>query len=100
MRVRHGMRMSRNVMSVLHRLCSNLPCTSGVLLKVEKNVLHLFNRELTNSRRLVDFCFFQLRSAAKKMKPCTQELTRWSLFTFDDGVSPRGRGNRIYKWPL
>ena len=57
-------------------------------------MLPLFNRELTNSRLVVDVCFFLLRTVAKKkMKPCKQELTRLSLFMFADGVSPRGRCN-------
>ena len=91
--MRQGMRMSRNHMRVLHQLCPSLQCTSGELLKAKKNVLPLFTRELTNSRLLVDVCFFLLRSGAKKMKPCTQELTRLLLFMFADGVYPRGRGN-------
>ena len=39
MRVRHGMRMSRNQMRVFQRLCPSLQCTSGELLKAEKKVL-------------------------------------------------------------
>ena len=66
MRVRQGMRMSRNRMRLLHRLCPSLQCTSKELLKAQKNVLPLFNRELTNSRLLVDVFFFQAAERGQK----------------------------------
>ena len=67
--------------------------TPAQLVKEEKTTLPLFNTDITNTRLLVGVCFFLLHLASRKMQLCSQPSTPLSLFTFADGVYPRGRGN-------
>ena len=69
---------------VLHRLCPNLHCNAAQLVREGKIKFPLFNRDITNTRLLVDVYCFLLRLASGKMQLCSHPLASLSLFFFAD----------------
>ena len=76
---------------VLHRMCASVHC-DGHLVGAEQTLLPLFNRELENSRLLVDIWHFIFKVAANAMHACTRPTSQPSLLRFADGVSPCAPG--------
>ena len=57
LKVQHGLALSRGQMRVLHWLCPSLHCNAAQLVREEETTLPVFNRDITNTRLLVDVCF-------------------------------------------